>query len=170
MGGQYAIRNLSVGGQTLVNMQTDASTQIDVLYDPTRVRNLVWWGGTNGAYTAAQKITQLETYYNSRQAIGWRQIEVGMLPRSQSGLPANFEADRQTIRTSRLAQYSIATAETNVWKDSNGNFYVDLGGDTAIGDAGDENNTIYYLDKVHLTNAGYAIVADYVKKAIQLFP
>jgi lysophospholipase L1-like esterase len=173
MGGQYATLNLSVGGQTLTNMQSDAATQIDVLYNPAKTLNLIWWGGTNDLYfgaSAATTITRAQTYYGARQAIGWRQVEVGMLPRTNSGTPSSFETDRQTIRTSRLAQYNIATAETNVWKDSNGNFYVDLGADTTIGLAGQTTNTTYYLDLVHLTNAGYAIVADYVKKAIQLFP
>lgn len=173
IGDRYTALNYSVGGQTLAQMQADAATQIDVLYNSQQRRGLQWWGGTNDLYfgaSAATTITRAQAYYSARQAIGWRQVEVGMLPRTQSGLPATFEADRQAIRTSRLAQYSIATAETNVWKDSNGNFYVDLGGDTTIGDAGDENNTTYYLDKVHLTDAGYAIVATYVKKAIQLFP
>lgn len=173
LGGQYATLNIAVGGQTLVNMQSDAVTQIDTQYSVDNARTLlVWWGGTNDEYfgaNAATTISRSLTYYNGRKAASWRQIEIGMLPRTNSGTPAGFETDRQTIRTSKLTQYSIATSETNIWKNADGNFYVDLGGDPTVGQAGQTTDTTYYLDLVHLTGTGYAIVANYVKKAILLF-
>lgn len=174
LGGRMAL-NFAVGGQTLAQMQADAATEIDVLLNQAGGAPLVlsWWGGTNdnfGGASAATIISRLDTYYAARKAAGWRQIEIGMLPRSQSGTPAGFETNRQTVRADRLSKYTIATAEANIWKNADGNFYIDLGADTTIGQAGQTTNTTYYLDLTHLMTAGYAIVADYVKKAIQLFP
>lgn len=173
--GKGSLINKAVGGQTLAQMEVDAATDIDALLGFANGANLVlsWWGGTNDNYTgasAATIISRLDIYYAARKAAGWRQIEVGMLPRSNSGTPAGFEANRQAIRTDRLSKYTIATAETNIWKNADGNFYVDMGADTTMGLAGQETSTTYYLDLVHPTNAGYAIAANYVKKAIQLFP
>lgn len=167
--------NKAVGGQTLTQMEADAAMDIDALLGFANGANLVlsWWGGTNDNFTGASSatiISRLDTYYASRKSAGWRQVEIGMLPRSQSGTPADFETKRQTVRTDRLSKYTIATAETNIWKNADGNFYIDLGGDLTIGQAGQTTNTTYYLDLTHLTNAGYAIIADYVKRAIQLFP
>ena len=42
----------------------------------------------------------------------------------------------------------------------------DVGNDATIGAAGASNDTTYYSDKTHLTTAGYAIVATYMKNAI----
>lgn len=49
---------------------------------------------------------------------------------------------------------------------------ADVAADTRIGDAGDELNTTYYhlTDRVHLNNAGYAVVAPIVKAAIDSIP
>lgn len=173
MGDRFTSINDGVGGQTLVQMQSDAATQIDaIFYNPQRSL-LMWWGGTNdlfGGATAATVLSRSQTYYDARKAIGWRLVEIGILPRTQSGLPANFETSRQTIRTAKLAIYTTATSATNVWKNADGNFYVDIGADTTIGTNGNQSNLTYYLDGVHLTSAGYAIIAAYVQSAILLFP
>ena len=174
LGSNWRAVNFGVGGQTLANMESDAATQIDRLYYPGGNRTkLVWWGGTNDLYFGASASTTLSrssTYYGNRKAASWGLVEIGILPRTNSGTPGTFETDRQTIRTSKLASYTTATAYPLIWKNADGNYYIDIGGDATIGQAGQTTNTTYYLDLVHLTTAGYAIIADYVKKAIQLFP
>ena len=45
---------------------------------------------------------------------------------------------------------------------------ADMGADATIGPAGAEMNTTYFdTDRVHMTNAGYAVVAGLVSVAIQ---
>lgn len=158
-------------------MITRAASVIDPYYSAAdRKTMLIAWGGTNdialGGASAATTYARIVTYGTARKAAGWRVIILSILPRSAAGTPATFEADRQTVNAALLADFPTATAHTNI---TSGGAYADylinIGADTTIGEAGDELNTTYYTaDKVHLKNAGYAIVADYVKKAIQLFP
>lgn len=158
----------------MATMASDATTQIDPLYYPPQRQVVIAWGGTNDLYfgaSAATTYARIVAYATARKAAGWRVILLTILPRSNSGTPGSFETDRQSVNASLLADFSTATAESGIWTGAAyADYLVHVGGDATIGDAGDENNTTYYLDKVHLTNAGYAIVADYVKKAILLFP
>lgn len=135
---------------------------------------LIAWGGTNDLYfgaSAATTYSRIVTYATARKAAGWRVIILSILPRSAGIPPPTFEADRQTVNAALLADFPTATAHTNITRGgAYADFLINIGADTTIGEAGDELNTTYYADRVHLTNAGYAIVADYVKKAIQLFP
>ncbi len=168
--------NVAISGTTIAEMLIRASGRVDTFYHPevtTVPQIVILFGGTNdirSGANAATVISRTESYYAARAALGWKMIEVGMLSRTQVGLPADFEARRQVIRIDRLSKYTIATAVSNVWQNADGNLYIDLGADTVIGEDGDQNNATYYLDKVHLTAAGCAVVAGYVKDAILLFP
>lgn len=174
MGDRYTALNYSVGGQTMATMATDAATQIDPLYYPPQRQVVIAWGGTNDLYfgaSAATTYARIVAYATARKAAGWRVILLTILPRSNSGTPAGFEVARQAVNASLLADFPAATGEAGITTGAAyADYLVHVGGDSMIGDAGDELNTTYYLDKVHLTSAGYAIVADYVKKAILLFP
>ena len=156
-------------------MQARAATTIDPYYSPGTNRTmLIAWGGTNDLYfgaSAATAYSNIKTYAQARKNAGWRVVILSILPRTAGSPPASFETDRQTVNAALLADFPIATGQTNI---TSGGAYADylinIGADTTIGLAGQTTNTTYYADLVHLTNAGYAIVADYVKRAIQLFP
>jgi lysophospholipase L1-like esterase len=168
--------NVAINSSNIANMIARASNLVEPYFHPEVVdvpQVLILFGGTNDlrdGESAATVISRTESYYNARKARGWKFVEVGMLPRTQVGLPADFETKRQAIRTDRLSKYTIPTAYAAVWQNADGNFYIDLGADITIGDDGDQNSTAYYQDKVHLTAAGCAIVAGYVDKALRLFP
>lgn len=168
--------NVAIGGQTVAQMIITAPGLVDTKY----IGNLgtpnidPFWGGTNDLYqgaTAAQVITRISTYVSGRLAVGWKVIVLSILPRSQTGLPVTFEADRQTVNASLRATYPNATAYPRIYTGASpGVIFCDVGDDPTIGQPGDELNLTYYFDGVHLTQAGYAIVAgDYVKPAIDLF-
>lgn len=132
------------------------------------------WGGTNDLYfgaTAAQVISRINTYVADRLAVGWQVIVLSILPRSAPGTPVTFEADRQTVNAALRATYPNATAYPRIYTGASPNvIFCDVGDDPTIGLAGDETNPVYYSDLVHLTAAGYAIVAgDYVSNAINMF-
>lgn len=135
---------------------------------------LIAWGGTNDLYfgaSAATTYSRIVTYATARKAAGWRVVILSILPRSGAATPGTFEADRQTVNASLLADFPTATGQTRITSGgAYADYFINIGADPTIGLAGQEANTTYYADLVHLTNAGYAIVADYVKKAIQLFP
>ncbi len=116
-----------------------------------------------GTGKAAQLITDIQTM-TSRIKVDdpYAQVLVcTILPRNASFSggqdAAGFETDRQTVRTSVLANYASWGADG----------VVDFAGNTTIGDAADADNTTYYGDKIHPTAAGHAIMAQVLVAAIR---
>lgn len=175
LGANWSAVNFGVSGQTTLDMSADAASQIDPQYSEGARRTLlVAWSGTNDLYlgaSAATTYSRIVAYATARKAKGWRVIILSVLPRSGFSTPGAFEASRQTVNATLLADFPTATGQTNIWTGASyADYLVNVGADGTIGLVGQETNTTYYADLVHLTNAGYAIVADYVKKTIQLFP
>lgn len=153
MGDSARISNVSVAGQTLVSMESDASTTIDVFYDAQgfpQKNILIVWGGTNdinGGSTGAAAYTNLTTYCNSRRAAGWKVYTATMI--SRTGFDATKETHRQTFNTSLRSGWPAIC-----------DGLVDLDANTPIGGVGTYSNTTYYdSDATHLTRKGYEIVA-----------
>lgn len=161
LGSGWVKLNAGVGGQTLSDMQGDAASTLDPYRAALRAGRpvLIAWGGTNdlfGGASAATTYSRLVTYCQARQAAGWRVVVLTILPRSNVGTPGTFEADRQTVNTNMRTNWpTFADA------------LADVAADARLGDAGDETNATYYADLVHLTDAGYAIVAGLAQTAIQ---
>lgn len=157
----YDIVNVAVAGQTTLDMIADAATEIDALYSAQTYNDniLVAWEGTNhmallGA-TATAAYTSMAEYCLARKTAGWKVVVLSGTPRQSSGGGVEFEAKRQEYNDMlRGSWHSFADA------------FVDIGADPYIGVAGSETNTLYYYDTVHLTSAGYHIVADAVSDAI----
>lgn len=166
--------NVAVAGQTVATMITNAASVVDTLYSVGASRTtLVVWGGTNDLYFGADAATtysRIVSYCNARKAAGWRVAVLTILPRTQSGIPAGFETERAALNALLRADAPTATAYSKITTGASyADFLVDVADDSLIGDAGDELNTTYYSsDKVHLVNAGYAIIASYVKNALIL--
>jgi len=113
------------------------------------------WFGTNdlrAGATTATVIARLQEWADARTVAGWKVVLFTILPRSEAGVPVDFEANRQII---------------NQWIRDNWEEHavllVDVAANALIGDAGDEENLTYYSnDKVHMNAAGYAVVAGIV--------
>lgn len=155
--------NYGVAGQTLTQMESDAATQIDSLKS-TKKDILVVWGGVNdfGLELSTTKETiysRLVTYCTNRKAAGWKVYVITMTPQSiaiYSGR-TNFETERQWFNNK---------IKTDLINSIDG--VIDAGGNSTIGDAGDELDTnYYYTDKIHMVNSGYAIVAQLTYDAIK---
>lgn len=151
----------SITGQTIIQMAADAATQVDLLYDPTLPRNVLFvWAGTNDLTNVPSNPTaafnNLKAYGVARRAVGWKVIVLTCLPRENS---AQYETDRQAFNASIRADTSFYDA------------LVDIGADATIGVAGAQNNTTYFqTSKIHLTSAGYAIVATLAIAALATIP
>ena len=162
LGGANPTSNFAVAGQGISAMVADGVSQVDAVYSSSNGRDtVVYWGGTNdiGFATgqATNTINNIAAYGTARRAAGWRTYVMTLLPRSDAGVQASFETDRQTINTSIRANWS-----------SYADGLIDIAADTRIGDAGDETDTRYYTsDRVHLNNAGARVVAELVAAAIQ---
>jgi hypothetical protein len=168
----FTASNQGVSGQAMSGMITTAASVVDPAFG-NNTRRLVAWGGTNDVavnfQTGATVYGNVTTYLNARSAAGWKTVVIGMMPRG-AGAGAFFETQRTTINNSFRADFPTATAFTNVFTGTTfpNAVFVDIGADATLGPAGAELNTTYFGDQIHLTNAGYAIVAAYVKNALTL--
>lgn len=165
LGEGWGVYNRSVPGSSLANVSpaanltTLAPLTIDTLYRAEAQKNIcvLWtgWNDVNGGADAEDLKTQIQTYCEARQAEGWQMIVVSLPLANYSGQPVGYPA----IRT-----------EVNDWLFENwptfANGYADLTDDLIIGDAGDTSDTDYWTDELHMTEAGYEIVAGYIADAI----
>lgn len=157
--GTWYSRNFGVSGQTTTQMISDGVSQIDPFYD-SRVTNnvLVAWETTNElklGVSATDAYNNLVAYCRARKNAGFKVVVPTILPRSESGTPEDFNTKRATVNTNIRNNYaSFATA------------IADVAANTDIGEDGDSENATYYADKVHMTTAGYNIVAGIVATAI----
>ncbi len=152
--------NFAVSGQTLAQMQGDAAEQLDRPYAGFPHKTLIAWGGVNDIYHGANAATVYErllTYARARKAAGWRVYVLTVLPFGPGSLvPAAAEAERTTIN-------DMIRANWRQFSDG----LIDIASDNRIGAAGDETSPIYYNpDHLHLSDAGYAVVAEDVKRAL----
>ena len=169
----FSATNLGVSGQTMTQMITTGTSNVDPLFG-NNTRRMIGWGGTNdlaiGGDSAATLYANIVTYANARKAAGWKVILIGILPRG-AGAGASFETRRTTVNASLRADFATPTAFTNIYTGAAyADYFIDLEGDADIGQSGDELNPTFYTDEIHLTNAGYAIVAGYAKNALSFFP
>lgn len=154
-----------LGGYTTPQLITDATTNCDPFIckalpggnaNAGNLTNIfVGWEGRNDVVVAGASgstaYNNLVTYYNARKAAGWTVVAMTVLPSTSLS-----EADRTTINSglrANSANYADALC--------------DVASDTTIGQAGQNSNTTYYVDGVHCTDAGYGIVANYVKATLQ---
>jgi hypothetical protein len=158
LGPSWKFYSVSVAGQTLSNMQSDAATEIDPLYSASLAKNiLVCWEGLLDVYYGADvatALTRMQTYCAARRVAGWQVVVL-------TCLPSNYisEENRAALNTGIRNNYTG-------WAD----VLADIAADGRIGDTGDNDNSTYVNNsdnnKTHLTQAGFAIVAGIVKAAI----
>jgi lysophospholipase L1-like esterase len=152
--------SFGVSGQTLTQMEEDASTQIDPLLS-TNYKVLIAWGGVNdfGLEPATTKETIYERYViycTNRKTAGWKVYALTMLPQS-SYARVGFNAER--LWFNNQVKTNLSTIIDGI---------IDVAGDTRIGDSGDELDVTYYTsDKIHLNNTGYGIIASLVYESIK---
>ena len=159
--GGLDMKNLGVGGQTTQMMAADAGTEVDPLYATSRRCNiLVCWEGTNDLilgtappYDARQAYRHLAAYCKARQRAGFRVVICTVLPRGR--LAAFYDARNALNAELRAHWRSFADA------------LADVAANMTIGADGAETDATYYRDTVHLTAAGYAIVAREVAGAVK---
>lgn len=154
----------AVAGNTITNMIAQAPTDVDPLFDATRQNVLNMWGGTNDLAdgdTAATAYNRLVTYCQARKTSNpWWDIAVGTLiarhvPTWTVTQTSTFEAARLSFNASVRANYrSFAEALS------------DQGADPIMGQAAQADNTTYFFDGTHPTDAGREIESVYVAGAV----
>jgi len=159
LGEGWSYQDVAVSGQDTDMMNADAAAQVDPLWDGSQPSNVVcvWCGTNNGAYLGSATYTAIRSYCLARRAAGFKTVVFTILPRSDSwadswGIPW-IEGRHEFNELLRANWLSFSDA------------LADVAADPRIGDDGDSEVSAYYVDKVHLTTAGNAIVAAIVKTA-----
>jgi len=142
------------------NLTTQLPIVVDPLYRPDGLKNiLVLWTGWNdmqgvGGVSALTFLTNLATYTSLARAIGWKVVFVSCPPADYAG-QADYSTKRLTVNA------AVAT-DSIIYCDA----YADTSADAIIGDDANTSDTTYWTDKIHMTNAGYALVAPYIYTAV----
>lgn len=162
LGDSYISYNFSVVGQTTGEMLRDAAQEIDSLRrgrDRAAPEILVMWEGTNDLHygaSAQDAYERIARYASGRQKAGYKVIVLTLLPRHYENADSDFEARRQEVN---------ALLRLNWREFADG--IADVAADERIGDAGDELDTDYYEDGVHMTEEGYALIARTVREQLE---
>jgi lysophospholipase L1-like esterase len=156
----WANVNVGVSGQTVIGMISTAPTVVDPVYSASRLENFcAAWGGTNDIVnlgdSAATVFANLQTYINARLAVGWKVVVLTCI-------------DRTGINETTRAAYNALITSTYGGGAVPGVAVADVAANANIGANGAASNLTYFMsDGIHLTTAGYAIVAPVVATAIE---
>ena len=154
-------RNIGVAGQTLAQCNSNFATRGAIQYDNTNYPGknyVVIWGGTNDIYvdaqTGAQAFARLQTYAATVKAAGFKVIACNMISRGQ------FNSTQEGYRQ----DFNAAFAADSTTFDG-GRVFLDS--QPGIGGVGAYSNATYFdTDQIHLTTAGYGIVAAAVRSVL----
>lgn len=158
LGTNYDVRNFGVDSQTLATMITTAAAQIDTPFGAvlgSKKNGVVCFAGTNDLYfgaSAATTITRFQTYCAARRSAGLKVIACTIIDHAEpSG--SWTAADALTVNNSIRANYATYA-----------DVLCDLAADSRLANHAD--TTYFNADGVHLTAAGYAVVASLVQSAV----
>jgi hypothetical protein len=168
LGANWSAVVLATQGETVVNMATNAITEIDP-YIPdwkTGKNILVIWGGTNDLAnnaTGATLRTTMAGYCTARKGINPRLkiIIVGVCARGASFSGGQTQVGYDTARTAyhslMLTDFSTVSAVTNVFTPAAGIVYADAFVNIAANAIYNNPNDITYFqsDLIHGQNAMY---------------
>jgi lysophospholipase L1-like esterase len=167
LGEGWDVYNRAVPGSSFNNISggdfhliLSAASRIDVLYRPSAEQNILvistGWNDVNGGETALTIKAQFVAYCLARKALGWKVVVAPLPIANYPGQPAAYPAIRLEVNA-WLAQHWHEFADA----------YTDFSADPLIGNNADTTNTIYWQDQLHMTRAGYAVWAQYLKSSIE---
>jgi lysophospholipase L1-like esterase len=146
-------RNFGISGQTWPDLLRDVRHEVDPLYSPSRRLNLVVvWAGANDlavGHAAQQVYENARRYCEARRRVGFTVITATLYPLEPKDVDRQFEARRAAYNDLLRAH----------WRDF-ADALVDIAADERIGDASGPARRQYFIDAVHLNEAGYAVIAD----------
>jgi len=152
--------NFGISGQTWQDLLRDVRHEVDPLYSPSRRLNLVVaWAGANDlavGYTAQQVYENARRYCQSRRAIGFTLVTATLYPLEPKDVDREFEARR-------IAYNELLRTHWREFADA----LVGLAADERIGDPSGPGRRHYFVDAVHLNEAGYGVIADAVLKTVR---
>jgi len=157
----FRITGWSISGSTAGSWSTFIAPAVNPLYNSAVNPIAVFFAGTNDLAGGASDTATYNAIKASCQSLktkGFKVVVSTILPRSNSGLPANFETYRQNINS-----WIRANAVSEGWADA----IADVGADATIGVYGASDNAAYYLDKIHPTTAAALIIKNIILAIVQ---
>jgi lysophospholipase L1-like esterase len=152
--------NVSKGGITTPQLAALADANIDPIRKTSKGRGiLVLWEGTNdiavNKASGAKAAENIASFCAARKKDGWDKIIVlTILPRASGPEFEKARGELNDLLLKKAADYQIDAV-------------VDLGADSAIAAAGAQDDKKYFVDQVHLSEAGNQRVAELVAKTMK---
>lgn len=159
-------KNYGVSGLLLGDLITWYPSRIHPLFGPTRLRNVIGIQGGWNDLIAGQAdpetiLSRWRCLVAMARSSGFQVIAQTMTAGNLSVQPADAEASRQAINT------AIRAGIPGPYGDA----VADAGGDAILGDPANTGNATYWQsDQLHLTPAGYSLVAPYFQSALATLP
>lgn len=153
-----------VGGQTWVNMTSDAVAQIDSLIDLSKDRNIVTaFAGHNDMrdQTYTDAYNDAVAYCQARQAAGWQVVIITQMARNDNW--GTTYPDAASWDAARLSYNQLIRDNWGTFADA----ICDVAGDDRIGDLADVIDGTYFVDYIHPNDAGHAIIAELLNTSIR---
>jgi len=147
-GAGRAKQNYGIGGQSTINMLSDAASQIDAQYAANKL--LVVWEVRNDIFFGASvsgALARLAQYCIGRRSVGYRVLVIGCLP--SIATPSTYTAsefNQRIVEANRLIRRD--------WRNYCDGF-VDV---EAIAGLQNPADTSVYSDGIHLNAAGYSLL------------
>ncbi len=157
LGSPWVVYNPSFSGNTTANNLDRAPGHVDLHYRASQLQSIVViWEICNSLFFGATRDTtyqQYKKYCLARKALGWKVIAVTVTPHYNYLLSPTFNEDVAYINADMRLHYRDYADEL-----------ADVAASPLLDDASDKT---YYADGVHMTDAGYAVVAGIVEAAVK---
>lgn len=157
----FATLNLGVSSKTTANILAESDNMNATQLGSNKTDDIiVVWAGSADLYISVGTSDAITTFNNLKafclkeKALGAKVVVLTMLPRPNNTVVFS--------KTEYLAYNALIRAHWTEFADA----LADVQLDPTIGTDESNYNTTYYADTVHLTQAGYAIVANYVQNAL----
>jgi lysophospholipase L1-like esterase len=169
LAGVVNVVSVATSGITTQQLTSEAPTKVDPLYRPDALSIVIMWEGTNdiGQYNLNGQTAygHVQAYCAARAARGWLVIGVPIIPRG------NFTAAMRTASIDFNSRLLLPFPFGRFGKTPppDGCTPTPLSGHPVFDDPyGDYLDPAYYNgDKVHLTDAGYGVVANVVGQTVR---
>lgn len=178
LGSSWLVNNYGYNGATAYDWNNTYYVQWVSPYVNSLLTQVEWIGlGTNDLAGIASNHYTLACYnntmglYSKAKSLGKKIVISGISDRQGllvgPVIYSTFNAKRDSLRTMMLSQFNISTSSPLIWKNSDGNFYVDVWYDSKFTDS---TNLIYFKsDQCHRQSALDLIIAGYIVTAIGMF-
>ncbi len=152
--------NVAVSGQTWPELLSDVAQEVDPYAEANAERHVVVvWAAANDlamGYSPQEVLANARTYCLGRRERGFTVLILTMYPLE----PPQADADYDRVRRD---YNELLRVHWQKFADG----LIDVAADPRIGDASGESRSRYFIDMVHLNEAGYGVIADCVIRVLQ---